>query len=89
MTEKVIIEKLENIEKDVGVISQVLLGNGDPERSVVTRLIRLEDSVKACQSRPLEHHRSNETSKKGRVAIICSTITALSAIVVALIALLK
>lgn len=58
----VILAKLQNIEEKLEITTKVLLGNGDPAKSVVTRLTRLEDSVTACQT-----ERSRERDKKDRM----------------------
>ena len=93
MSESVILEKLDNIEKKINAISVVVTGNGSTDRSLVVRLATLEESVDNCQAQSA-HKRAyreqyTQISKRGQVAIICSSIAACTSVVVALIALLK
>jgi len=82
MQEDLILDKLEGIDKKVTTISQVLLGNGNTDKSVVVRLAILEESDK-------NERANSRLGKRGQIAIVCSSIAAVTSVVVALIALLK
>ncbi|MCP4566841.1 MAG: hypothetical protein GY841_04580 [FCB group bacterium] len=86
MTDDVI---LESIKEDVGIIREVLLGNGDVKKSIVVRLTKLEDSVNNCQTRNKEYLTEAKTNKrldrKSVASIICALIMSAGAIIVSLI----
>ena len=93
MSEELILERLDTIDEKITNISRVVVGNGSTDRSLVVRLATLEESVNNCQLNS-SHKRAYreqyaQISKRGQVAIICSSIAACTSVVVALIALLK
>ena len=82
MSEELILQKLNNIEEKVTSISEIVSGNGDPQKGMVVRQAKMEEWKD-------NHEANHKISKRGRVAIACSSIMAVSAIIVAFISLLK
>jgi hypothetical protein len=95
---------LKTISDDIRVMKEVLLGNGNVEKSVVNRLTRLEDSVVNCQKVSKEwkvdHNKDHEMyetelrednrSRAGNIiAVVCTVISCTCAIVMGIITLLK
>ncbi len=64
---------LESIKEDVAVIREVLLGNGDTDKSVVVRLATLEE------------RETMRLDKKSIASIVCALIMSIGAIIVSLI----
>lgn len=74
---ELILQKIKEVKTDVLIIKRVLLGdtvNGDVDKSVVSRLTRLEEISKAMRA-----------NKRERVAILCALIAAITAVLVAFI----
>jgi len=82
-----------DIQNDVSTIRTIVTGNGDPEKGLVTRLTRLEDSVANCQENSEEwqnvHDQAAVTTNKNRASIICAVIAAIAAISASVVVLLK
>ena len=64
---------LESIKDDVEIIREVLLGNGDTDKSVVVRLATLEE------------RETMRLDKKSIASIACALIMSIGAIIVSLI----
>lgn len=77
--------KLANIAEDVATIKEVLLGNGDIEKSLVVRFTRLEDSVGNCQKIHSDRNTAQQMGWKIITTIVCCALSSITAIVVALI----
>jgi len=76
------------IADSVTTLTNVILGGDDVERSLVTRLTRLEDSVKNCQKSASERQKGEARKSSNAVSVVCALISSIAAILVALIALL-
>ena len=76
---------LENISHDLSIVKEVLLGNGDPEKSVLIRLTRLEDRVISYHAAAEQKNKGIKSNRTNRAMIICSLVAAAAAILVALI----
>ena len=65
---------LQEIQRDVSVVKEILQGNGDTDKGLVSRVTRLEERGKGAASQ-----------RRGQVAIICALIMAAASIITSII----
>ena len=84
MADPVLMEKIDNLTKNVATLNRVLIGNGNTKQCLLVQFTELQASVtgpQGCQARSAESRKR----KTALVPWIISTVVAVGAILVAVL----